>query len=72
MCNILSRREIERAVERLLEAGSRQRVVPARVSHSLSVHGRCRGCFPEVVGIGGEVTGRVRARLPRESAAPMD
>ena len=57
-CNILTRREIEAAVERLLEDDPWRLIVPSTVYHAMRQRGRC--CFPDVVEIIAEVTARVR------------
>ena len=59
-CNILTRGEIESAVERLLEEDPWRLIVPSTVYHAMRQRGRCCGCFPDVVAIIAEVTARVR------------
>lgn len=59
-CNIVTRSEIEAAVERLLADDPWRLIVPSTVYHSMRVRGRCCGCFPDVVEIIAEVTERVR------------
>ncbi len=58
-CNILSRVEIEAAVEQLLADDPWRLIVPSTVYHFMRMRGRCCGCFPEVVEIIAEVTARV-------------
>ncbi len=60
-CNLLSKDEIEAAVEKLLNDDPWQLIVPSKVYHFMRIRGRCCGCFPEVVEIIGTVTERVRA-----------
>jgi hypothetical protein len=48
-CNLITQKEIEEAIVRLLDADPWQLIVPAKVYHSLSRRGRCCGCFPNVV-----------------------
>jgi bacterioferritin-associated ferredoxin len=59
-CNLVSKNEIEAAVEELLTEDPWQLIVPSKVYHSMRIRGRCCGCFPDVVDIIGEVTARVR------------
>lgn len=72
-CNILSKGEIEAAVERLLREDPWRLIVPSTVYHAMRVRGRCCGCFPDVVAIIAEVTDRVRpgdGQARPEVAAP--
>lgn len=48
-CNVITEKDIEAAILRLLEADPWQLIVPAKVYHSLGRRGRCCGCFPNVV-----------------------
>jgi hypothetical protein len=48
-CNLITQKEIEEAIVRLLDADPWQLIVPAKVYHTLSKRGRCCGCFPNVV-----------------------
>jgi hypothetical protein len=48
-CNIITEKEVEEAIVRLLDADPWQLIVPAKVYHSLAKRGRCCGCFPNVV-----------------------
>ena len=59
-CNILSRHEIEEAVEKLLAEDPWRLIVPSTVYHAMRMRGRCCGCFPDVVEIIAEVTERMR------------
>jgi bacterioferritin-associated ferredoxin len=59
-CNLLSKDEIEAAVEKLLNDDPWQLIVPSKVYHFIRIRGRCCGCFPDVVEIIGQVTARVR------------
>ena len=65
-CNLLSRGEIEAAVEKLLTDDPWQLIVPSKVYHSMRIRGRCCGCFPDVVEIIGAVSERVRAGIPQD------
>jgi len=65
-CNILSKAEIERAVEQLIEQDPWRLIVPSTVYHFMRMRGRCCGCFPDVVEIIGEVTARVRPEQTRD------
>lgn len=59
-CNLLSKGEIEAAVEKLLTEDPWQLIVPSKVYHSMQIRGRCCGCFPDVVEIIATVTDRMR------------
>lgn len=59
-CNILTRQEIETAVEKLLAEDPWRLIVPSTVYHAMRIRGRCCGCFPDVIEIISEVTGRMR------------
>lgn len=48
-CNLITEKEIEEAIIRLLDDDPWQLVVPAKVYHSMQKRGRCCGCFPNVV-----------------------
>jgi hypothetical protein len=48
-CNIITEKEIERAIIELLDQDPWQLIVPAKVYHSMQKRGRCCGCFPNVV-----------------------
>jgi hypothetical protein len=48
-CNLITEKEIERAIVSLLDQDPWQLIVPAKVYHTLSKRGRCCGCFPNVV-----------------------
>jgi len=48
-CNLITQKEIEESIARLLDADPWQLIVPAKVYHTLSKRGRCCGCFPNVV-----------------------
>lgn len=50
-CNIITEREIEEAVVRLLDRDAWQLIVPAQVYHELGKRGRCCSCFPNTVEI---------------------
>lgn len=59
-CNILSKAEIEAAVEKLLAEDPWRLIVPSTVYHAMRIRGRCCGCFPDVIEIIAEVTERIR------------
>jgi len=59
-CNILSRHEIEMAVEHLIADDPWRLIVPSTVYHAMRIRGRCCGCFPDVIEIIAEVTERMR------------
>lgn len=48
-CNLITEKEIEQTILKLLEADPWQLIVPAKVYHTLAKRGRCCGCFPNVV-----------------------
>ena len=48
-CNLITEKEIEETIIRLLEQDPWQLIVPAKVYHTLQKRGRCCGCFPNVV-----------------------
>ena len=48
-CNLITEKEIEETIIRLLEQDPWQLIVPAKVYHTLHKRGRCCGCFPNVV-----------------------
>jgi hypothetical protein len=48
-CNVITEKEIERAILDLLREDAWQLIVPAKVYHRLHKRGRCCGCFPNVV-----------------------
>jgi bacterioferritin-associated ferredoxin len=62
-CNIISRRDIEAAVEEILAEDSYAVVTPGLVYHRLGKRGKCGGCFPHAVRILVEHGDTVRARL---------
>ncbi|MDP2733861.1 MAG: (2Fe-2S)-binding protein [Hoeflea sp.] len=59
-CNILSRHEIERAVESLIANDPWRLIVRSTVYHAMRIRGRCCGCFPDVIEIIAEMTERMR------------
>ena len=48
-CNLITEKEIEETIIRLLEQDPWQLIVPAKIYHTLQKRGRCCGCFPNVV-----------------------
>jgi bacterioferritin-associated ferredoxin len=48
-CNLITEKEIEKAIVELLDHDPWQLIVPAKVYHTLKKRGRCCGCFPNVV-----------------------
>ncbi|ESR22409.1 (2Fe-2S)-binding protein [Lutibaculum baratangense] len=50
-CNVITRKEIEEVVDRLLAADPYCVVTPGRIYHRLGKRGRCCNCFPLVVQI---------------------
>ena len=62
-CNIITDKEIEKAIISLLDQDPWQLIVPAKVYHTLQQRGRCCGCFPNVVETIIRVTEAYHARL---------
>ena len=48
-CNVITEKEIEQTIVRLLDEDRWQLIVPAKVYHAMARRGRCCGCFPNVV-----------------------
>ena len=48
-CNVITDKEIEQTIVRLLDEDPWQLIVPAKVYHAMAKRGRCCGCFPNVV-----------------------
>lgn len=72
-CNIISRRDIEEAIEAILAEDSHAVLTPGLIYHRLGKRGKCGGCFPHAVDIMVEHGNRVRARLVTgESAGQED
>jgi bacterioferritin-associated ferredoxin len=64
-CNVITDKEIEKAIISLLDKDPWQLIVPAKVYHTLHQRGRCCGCFPNVVETIIRVTEEYHARLAR-------
>lgn len=62
-CNIISRRDIEAAIEEILAQDPYAVLTPGLVYHRLGKRGKCGGCFPHAVRILVEHGDAVRARL---------
>ncbi len=75
-CNIITRRDIEAVIERILSDDPYAVLTPNLIYHRLGRRGRCCGCFPQVTDILVEHAIAVRARLERgeapESLTPGD
>ena len=65
-CNIISEREIEKAIIGLLDQDPWRLIVPLQVYHIQGQRGRCCGCFPNVV----DVIVRVTEAYHRDRATP--
>jgi bacterioferritin-associated ferredoxin len=50
-CNVITDRDIEDVVRRMLDEDPWQLIVPAKVYHAMDKRGRCCSCFPNVVDI---------------------
>lgn len=48
-CNLITQKEIEETIVKLLDQDPWNLIVPAKVYHTLQKRGRCCGCFPNVV-----------------------
>jgi hypothetical protein len=66
-CNVISEREIEATVERLLHDDPWRLIVPVQVYHELEKRGRCCGCFPNVV----DIIVRVTTAFHERQATPQ-
>ena len=64
-CNIITRRDIEAVIERLLADDPYAVLTPNLIYHRLGRRGRCCGCFPQVTDILVEHAIAVRARIER-------
>jgi hypothetical protein len=64
-CNIITRRDIERVIERLLCADPYAVLTPNLIYHQLGKRGRCCGCFPEASRILVEHCIAVREQIER-------
>jgi bacterioferritin-associated ferredoxin len=64
-CNIITRRDIERVIERLLGDDPYAVLTPNLIYHQLGKRGRCCGCFPQVSRILVEHCIAVRAKIER-------
>ena len=72
-CNIITRRDIENVIERLLEADPYAVLTPNLIYHRLGRRGRCCGCFPLASEILVEHCILVREKLSRgESVAAIE
>ena len=64
-CNIITRRDIEMVIERLLAEDPYAVLTPNLIYHRLGRRGRCCGCFPQVSRILVEHGELTRARIAR-------
>jgi bacterioferritin-associated ferredoxin len=71
-CNIISRRDIESAVEEILAEDAYAVLTPGLVYHRLGKRGKCGGCFPHAVRILVEHGDAVRARLEAQGGGAED
>jgi bacterioferritin-associated ferredoxin len=72
-CNIVTRREIEAVIERLLADDPYAILTPNLIYHRMGKRGRCCGCFPHVTRIMVEHTIAVRQQIERgETPDPDD
>jgi hypothetical protein len=72
-CNIITRRDIEVVIERLLAGDPYAVLTPNLIYHRLGKRGRCCGCFPEVSRVLVEHCIAVREQIARgEAPNPAD
>lgn len=72
-CNVITRRDIEAVIERILADDPYAVLTPNLIYHRLGRRGRCCGCFPQVSRILVEHGSLVRERIERgESPASFD
>jgi bacterioferritin-associated ferredoxin len=62
-CNIVTRRDIEGVIERILAEDPYAVLTPGLIYHRLGKRGKCGGCFPHLVRIMSEHGELTRARL---------
>lgn len=65
-CNFLTRAEITKAVQTLLDEDPWQLIVPTKVYHFMKFRGQCCGCFPDVSDVIVEVTQAHHLKLKNE------
>ena len=68
-CNIITNRDIEEVIERILMDDPYAVLTPGLIYHRLGRRGRCCGCFPQVSRILVELGTLVRERLVADEAA---
>jgi len=68
-CNLITRRDIEEAIEAILAEDSYAVLTPGLIYHRLGRRGKCGGCFPHAVRIMVEHGDAVRARLGADKPA---
>jgi bacterioferritin-associated ferredoxin len=71
-CNVISRRDIEEAIEDILREDPHAVLTPGLIYHRLGKRGKCGGCFPQVVDILVEHGDSVRARLMTDERARQE
>lgn len=71
-CNVISRRQIERAIEDILADDPYAVLTPGLVYHRLGKRGKCGGCFPQAVRILVEHGDAVRARLEAQGGGSAE
>ena len=67
-CNVITRRDIEAVIERLLADDAYAVLTPNLIYHRLGRRGRCCGCFPQVTRILVEHCILVREQIARGEA----
>jgi bacterioferritin-associated ferredoxin len=71
-CNIITRRDIEGVIERILAEDPFAVLTPGLIYHRLGKRGKCGGCFPHLIRIMMEHRALVQARLEAgEDVAPL-
>jgi hypothetical protein len=71
-CNIITRRDIEGVIERILADDPYAVLTPNLIYHRLGRRGRCCGCFPLVTQVLVEHCIFVREQLASGGAVPED
>jgi bacterioferritin-associated ferredoxin len=71
-CNVISRRDIEEAIEAILTEDPYAVLTPGLIYHRLGRRGKCGGCFPHLVRIMVEHGDAVRMRLEGADDAEED
>jgi bacterioferritin-associated ferredoxin len=71
-CNIITRRDLEQVIERILADDPYAVLTPNLLYHRLGRRGRCCGCFPQVTRILVEHGTAVRKLIERGEFSPAE